>query len=158
MWWLPCNVLLLSYWFGSTTHFSLRNLSRLSFSHLSFLSAASGLGRSELGVEILVLLPENLHGFRHVPYEYHHLQIVGCSRGAFKIKQRMWWLCFHHVGFRMNENWLKNRVPTNGAKLLMHSFRLVMWHAFRFLIKSAQWRKTIGSKRLEVSRQGYFDA
>jgi hypothetical protein len=53
----------------------------------------------------------------------------------------------------MNKNRLRKIVPTDGAKLLIHSFRLVTWHAYMTLglaapdMKSCTKKKTIGSKR-----------
>jgi hypothetical protein len=68
-----------------------------SFCAFLFLLDALGLGYSELDVEVLilllevlVLLPEEFHGFYHRSQEFHHLRIVGRSRGA--CRRRMQWV------------------------------------------------------------------
>jgi hypothetical protein len=37
--------------------------------------------------------------------------------------------CVHHVGYSNEWESTEKIVPTDGAKLLMHSFRLMTWHA-----------------------------
>jgi hypothetical protein len=65
----------------------------------------------------------------------------------------------------MNEKRLKDQVPTYGAKLLVHSFRLVTWHACWIPSSSAPSVNCLHNgedyrieERPGVSRRGHSDA
>jgi hypothetical protein len=50
----------------------------------------------------------------------------GCDRGGYGGCEEC---VFTMSDIQMNENRLKKSVPTDEAKLLMHSFQLMTWHA-----------------------------
>jgi hypothetical protein len=51
---------------------------------------APSLSCSELGVEVLILFPKDLHGFCHKLQELHQLRVVGCSESA---RRGLQWVC-----------------------------------------------------------------